>query len=96
MNNPLRSFRSSLLSVAQASRFRSLEERVGIVGFAAALIFAMAHSLCAYEGRETDPDRWGAAIANPTSVSTDAPAPSLWDKRSFVEAMANDVGGHRH
>lgn len=96
MNNPLRSFRSSLLSLSRASRFRSLEERVGIIGFAAALIFAMAHSLCAYEGREAAPNRWGAAIASPTSVHTDAPAPSLWDKQSFVEAMANGVGGHRH
>jgi hypothetical protein len=99
MNKPFRSIKSSMVNLPRASRFRSLEERIGIVGFAAALIFAMAHSLCVSEGRGIGTNRWEAAIITAKSVGNDDATPSqasLRNTQSFVEAMANGVGGHRN
>lgn len=99
MNKPFRSIKSSMVNLLRASRFRSLEERIGIVGFAAALIFAMAHSLCVSEGRGIGSNRWEAAIITAKSVGNDDATPSqasLRNTQSFVEAMAKGVGGHRN
>lgn len=96
MNKP---FRSIKMVNPRTSLFRSLEERIGIVGFAAALIFAMAQPLCVSEGRGIGSNRWEAAIITAKSVDNDDATPSLTSLRntqSFVEAMAKGAGGHRN
>lgn len=54
MQHPYRAFARVLSHSPRLSRFRSFEERLGIVAFALALLFAMTHSLWAHEFKAGD------------------------------------------
>lgn len=91
MNKPLRAFARSLLS--PASRFRSLEERIGIIGFAAALLFSIFHSFWVPDGGG-EQHRFGATsdeatitLGNKSSAATPLQTRQQQPKPEYVQAF---------
>lgn len=69
MHNSVRDAARIALNAYPLSRFRSFKERLGIIGFSLALLFAMSQSLLAHEFKAGDIE-----IVHPWSRATPAGA----------------------